>query len=216
MATLLERTAAELALEPKPRRRWWLRATISIVVLALVGTGIGWYSYVRSYQPLTFGNGPYNSVTPKTLKTLTDGIADTELLLVGPEGTTGTADYPVWNNGSHAVTINGLDRSGLGVPGLRLAWTPITSGPGGVVGAPGQGRAFPATIRPHTEIILQLVVAKAIGCASHSYFAIDSVPVRWSALDAHHVWQLTMQEGGSVLPIALCGPKSALAYVDKF
>jgi hypothetical protein len=216
MTTLLERAATELALQPKPHRRWWLRAIVAVVVLALLGGGIGWYDYVRSYQPLTLGNGPYSSVTPKTLKTLTDGVNDTELLLVGPSGTTGTADYPLWNDGNHSVTIDGLDRSGLGIPGLRLTWTPSSPGPGDVIGAPGQGRAFPVTIPPHDQVILQLTVVKLVRCAAHSTLVLQGVGVRWSSLGGHHTWQLPMREGGAVLPIAICGPNSALKYVDKF
>jgi hypothetical protein len=217
MTTLLERTAEELALQPQPQphRRWWLRAVIAVVVLALLGGGIGWYDYVRSYQPLTLGNGPYNSVTPKTLKTLTDGINDTELLLVGPYGTVGTADYPVVNNGNHPVRIDGLDRSASVPPGLRMAWTPGGSTPSGYVGLPSQGRGFPATIAPHSQIILQLIIAKDVRCAPHSSFVINGVGVRWSAIGGDHTWDIPMQLGGSVLPIALCGPKSALNYVDK-
>jgi hypothetical protein len=210
VTTLLER---EIAPPPGPprQRRIWLRALIAVVVLALIGLGIGWLVYLNTYQPLVMGNGPYGSVTPHTLKTIGDGIDDTNSILVGPPGTKGTADYPVWNNGSHAVTLLGLDASQAAL-GEVLTWTPIQAPKGGFVGEPGDGRAFPATIQPGHEVIVQDTVTQPVCSQGYRTASIIDIPIRWSALGVHHVWELWLQASTSTVPITVCPPKAALAH----
>jgi hypothetical protein len=187
------------------------------VALALIGTLIGVQVYINTYQPLTAGNGPVGSVTPNTLKTIGDGLDDTNSILVGPEGTTGTADYTIWNSGRHSVTLLGLDRSRGVIASEALTWTPITPDSRDEIGLPRDARAFPATIKPHDEIVVQVNVTQPRCGLNASPESIVGIPIRWSALNVHHVWQLGLNGQGSYdVPITVCPPKTALAHVSKF
>jgi hypothetical protein len=199
---------------PPRERRVWPRVLAGAVVLALIGAGTGVLIYVRAYQPLTTGNGPFGSITPKTLKTVGDGLEDTNSVLVGPAGTKGTADYPIYNSGPHALTLLGLDRSQSAPFGLVLTWAPATNDSSDEVGQLSDARTFPVTLQPHEEVIVQETVTQP-RCGKDSIPAsLLGIPIRWSALGVHHVFDLNLQPPGAIaVPITICPPKAALTHV---
>jgi hypothetical protein len=214
MTTLAEMPPA--VVDPPPRqRRIWLRVVVGVLVLTLIGAGTSWLIFINTYQPLTFGSGPVGSATPKTLKTIGDGIQDTNSIVVGPAGTKGTADYTILNGGHFSVTLLGIDSS-LRVFGQVLTWTPINP-PGGEAGLPSEGRAFPVTIKPGDEVVVQDTVTKpqCPGGPGTVTESITDIPIRWSALGVHHVWDVGLQDVAGNLPITVCPPKSALAHVTN-
>jgi hypothetical protein len=177
---------ARRPVQPQDRRRVWPLVVLAVALLAVIGVDIGRDVYAHRYQPLGPGSGPYGSFTPDTLKTLTDGIGDTHLILVGGIGTRGVVDHPVINLGKHQVTILGLDRSDAAREESRLGWASLMDRRGRPGGLPRDERPLPATIDPGHEIILQLDVVKP-ACAKGSTEILDDIPVRWSALGARRV-----------------------------
>jgi hypothetical protein len=199
---------------PPRKSRVWLRALAGLVALALVGGGIGVLVYAHTYQPLATGSGPFGSITPNTLKTLGDGLEDTNSIIVGPAGTKGTADITVMNNGSHAVRLLGLDQS-QAVLGESLSWASASDDSQQAIALLSDARQFPVTVPPHGEVVLQDTVTQPRCPSANGTQSIISIPVRWSALGVHHVWDLWLQGGSATVPITVCAPPSALAHVSN-
>jgi hypothetical protein len=202
--------------EPQPRKwRRWLVIGVAVLIVAVVGAAISWVSYVHTYQPLSDDGGLFGPAT-RSIKPVTDGISDTNWILVGPAGTSGTVDYTVTNEGRFAVKLLGLDRSQSNyVTGLR--WAPVNGPNGGGNGyEPGlvsESRALPVTVNPHTAVLVQVTVTQPrCGGNSGRDFGFDGVPIRWSALGVHHTWFMPLAENRDALPILLCPSKKAIAH----
>jgi hypothetical protein len=207
------------ATKPRPRTwRRWLVAGVAVAVVAVVGAALGGLMYSHSYQPLSDDGGLSGPATPRTIKTVTDGISDTNWILVGPAGTKGTVDYTVSNNGRFAVTLLGLDRGQSGsITGLR--WAPVNGPNGGGHGyEPGllsESRALPVTVSPHHTVLVQVTVTqpRCGGSNSGGDFGVSGVPILWSALGVHHNWFMPLAETqGVAMPIVLCPSKKAVAH----
>lgn len=221
MTTLLdEPTRAADAPAGRSRRFKVLAGLFAVVGLAAIGTGIGWIVYAHTYMPLTPGNGPFGSVTPRTLVTLSDGSENTEMWIPGPYRTSGVVDFPVFNNGSHAVKILGMgDSGGLAPHTITLRWGSLTPNAADEVGVPSDSRQLPVTIAPNNEVILEFTITKENSCAPHSRFTIGALPIRWSALGVHHQWDIPLGDQNSTAPlltVAFCAPHTALKDVSKF
>jgi hypothetical protein len=205
------------AVEPRPRtRRRWLVVAVGVLVIALVSAGVGGLVYIHSYQPLSDDGGLFGPAT-RSVQPVTDGISDTNWILVGPAGTRGTVDYTVTNTGRFAVRIIGLDRSQSGyVTGLR--WAPVNGPDGGgngyEAGLVSESRALPITVKPHAAVLVQVTVRqpRCGGSNSGRDFGFDGVPILWSALGMHHTWFMPLAENRDALPIVLCPSKKAIAH----
>jgi hypothetical protein len=204
----------------KPRTHTWRRWLVvgaAVLVVAVVGAALGGLVYVHSYQPLSDDGGLSGPAT-RSIKPVTDGISDTNWILVGPAGTKGTVDYTVSNNGRFAVTLLGLDRGQSGnITGLR--WAPV-NGPaaGGQPYEPGllsESRSLPVTVSPHGAVLVQVTVTqpRCGGNNSGRIFGFQGVPILWSALGVHHTWFMPLAEDqGVAQPIVLCPSKKAVAH----
>jgi hypothetical protein len=205
--------------EPQPRkRRRWLVVGVAVLVVAVVGAAVGWVTYIHSYQPLSDDGGLFGPAT-RTIRPVTDGISDTNWLLVGPAGTKGTVDYTVSNDGRFAVTILGLDQSeGGSVTGLR--WAPVNGpndgGDGYEPGLLSESRPFPVTVRPHDAVLLQVTVTQPrCGRANSGRdYEFSAIPIRWSALGVHHSWAMPVAEDHDARPIVVCPSAAAIAHID--
>jgi hypothetical protein len=209
MTTVLDSPVAAPAAPPH-KRRIWLSV---LVVLALVGAGIGWIVYINTYQPLSLTSGPYGTVTPKTMKTIGDGVTDTNLIVVGPAGTTATAIFPIANNGPRPVRLLGLGQ-GPSYIHESLTWSRLEPSSAQAPGLPGSAHAFPVTVQPGaTVLILDTVTQPTCSTgANPGTSSILSIPLRWSALGVHHVWSLPLQST-TTLPITVCPSTAALAHI---
>jgi hypothetical protein len=222
MTLALEADAPAAGPRPRTRRRW-LVAGLTVLVVALLGATVGWVVYVHSYQPLTDVGGPFELTGPATptIKPVTDGISDTNWILVGPAGTRGTVNYTVSNTGHFAATILVLDRSQGGyITGLR--WAPLNGPDGGGHGyEPGllsESRPLPVTVEPRGEVLVQVTVTqpKCGGSNSGRDFGLGAVPIQWSAVGVHHTWFMPLAADSAARPIVLCPSKKALAHIDQF
>jgi hypothetical protein len=207
------------AAEPQPRKwRRWLIVAVGILVVVLVGAAVGWLVYVHDYQPLSDDGGLFGPAT-RTIQPVTDGLTDTNWILVGPAGTKGTVDYTVSNDGRFAVRILGLDRSVYGVTGLR--WAPVNGPNGGgngyEAGLVSESRALPVTIDPRQAVLLQVTVTqpRCGGSNSGRDFGFSAIPVLWSALGVHHTWSMPVAESGPARPIVICPSRNALTHIDR-
>lgn len=218
MTTMLDR---DVEVSPRTRRRrfQWPPVIAGIVILAVIAAGIGSLVYVDTYQPLSQDvNSLSGPATDKTVQQITDGFNDTYFILVGPTGTRGVVDYTFGNLGRFPVKIAGLDRSEA--PGIAdVRWSYFAPDPTheDELGLVSESRPFPVTLKPNQSIVLQVAVTQPRCGPTGAFFAIGGVPLKWSALGVHHVWNFTMaaaQDGA--MPILLCPDKAELAHIDKF
>ena len=129
-------------------------------------------------------------------------------------------DYAVQNDGRFALQVLGLDRSQSNLIS-SLRWAPVNGqSSDGTPYEPGlvsESLPFPVTLKPHSQVILEVNVTQPRGCKDHNA-AIDptitQVPVRWSALGVHHTWFLELQASQFIAkPVVLCPTRSVLAHL---
>ncbi|HTW21194.1 MAG TPA: hypothetical protein VME70_13395 [Mycobacteriales bacterium] len=220
MTTELNSDAAVAAVPPR-RRRTWPRIAMCMLVLALFGAGIAAVVYARTYQPLSGAVGGGFGPATSTVAAISDGIEDTNYILVGPTGTTGVVSYTIGNVGRFAVRILGLSPQGsYGVTGVR--WSDESEhnpGNGAALGLVSESHSFPMTLQPNETIFLQVSVRK-FDCVNGGAPLVSGVALRWTALHVRHVWTLRLQSAtvggpdGADVPIVLCPSRSALAHID--
>jgi hypothetical protein len=194
---------------PLWRRRWLLVCIVAVVVLAVVGVGVGALVYVHTYQPLEPGD--FGATGGLHAQPLTDGVADTRIVVIGPTGTQARVDFSVRNNGSHDVRLLGLPANS-GVD--RIAWGPYVDGNQLLGGTAAEAKPFPMTLRAGHEISLWVYVTQP-NCSGGGYGLLSAIPLRWSALGVHHVYDLALNTS-PFLPIMNCPPHKALKYIDHF
>jgi hypothetical protein len=201
---------------PPRRRRVWLLVTVGVVVFALIGGGIGWLVYIHTYQPLADGGG--SGRPTRSIQATWDGTVDTRLVIVGPQGTTGVAEYVIRNDGGFPVRLLGLDKSQAAFFVTGMKWSSLSAdnhGNGSAQGLLSQARNFPVTLQPNESVFIQLAVIKP-KCQSGIDLEMTGIPIRWSALGVHHVWNYALTVGGATeLPISACPSKSALEHIDN-
>lgn len=203
---------------PEPRRRWSRRriavtAAVTVLLLAIVGTGLGWAVYANTYQPIgPAGFGESGPTMRQNMKVVSDHLGDHTFIGVGPATASITANYTIANNGSHDIVILGPD-NGLSSAPLKLQWSaPTVEAPDSAFTSPTyptDARPFPATLKAHHSIELYVTLAKT-GCPPHAYYEIFGVPIRWKALGVHHVTVMPLAANSDFYPIALCVPAEAL------
>jgi len=209
-------------LPPAPRIEWapppnrWRqlrRAAAILVVLALVGGGIGWLTYIHHYQPVGAGSsaGP---LTLDTVARVTNGLDAASYVVLGPAGTKATLSYAIRNNGHFDIKVLGSDQDS----DIRYQWAPssipVPSG-GGRASNLSDARDLPATLPAHEEIQLFVTVTKQ-SCSPHSSSIVQSLPIRWQALGVHHTTWLDLDPRELLAPIATCYPRSALRHLERF
>jgi hypothetical protein len=218
MTTLLDgETSAPEAPPGRSRRFKIITALVIAIVLGVVGTGIWALVYINTYQPLSSSPTLFGPATPKTLKVISDGITDSNYILVGPRGTRGTAIYTLSNNGSHSVRIDGLAGSQyFGRPTAK--WSPLVPQPETgdyTAGLPTEARSFPTTLRPGWQIVLQLTLTQPDCRRGEAPSSLDVLPLRWSALGVHHVYDFDLTQASQNMPVIVCPPAAALERVDR-
>ena len=119
MSIALDRNPATLenAARPRPRRRWpWV--VIGLIAATLGALMIGAWVWTGHYQPLT--GGGLIVVQSRDVETQwKENTFGTEVVLLQPRGgQTASAQFQLWNEGDHAVTVESL--------GLD-SWIPTTS-----------------------------------------------------------------------------------------
>lgn len=186
---------------------------VTLLLLAIIGTGIGWAVYVNTYQPLgPAGFGETGPTMRQNMKMVTDHLGDTTFVGVGATGTPITANYTIANNGSHDIVILGPDNAMAALP-LKLEWAPPTvrlgDGSGTSPAYPADARPFPKTVKAH-EAIEIFVTVNEPQCPAHGFYEFFGVPIRWKAMGVHHVTVMPLAPNGDFYPIAPCAPPEAL------
>ena len=190
-----------------PAVEWWdrwgwppvpLRIVIVLLLAGVLAGAAARLDYVYSFQPFGFGSGgvgptPYGG----SVKTASDGLADTEYVLVGTPGTTGTVEYPLGNRSDQDVRVLGL------APGTRITslhWSTLRD--------PFTRQSFPMTLRAHDSLTLLVTVTKPTFCGEGRYDALIGIPIRYEAMGVAHTYVLSLAPGGpfgdSNIPILLC------------
>lgn len=186
----------------RPRRlpRWALPALVVLLLLGvLAGAGLR-IANVYSFQPLGSGSGgvgplPYGG----PMETANDGLVDTQYVLVGPAGVTGTVQYPLGNNSDQPVRLLGL---GSGASITSLNWATESD--------PSTPRTFPITLQPHESLTLLVTVTKPTFCGGGTFYSVIGLPIRYEAMGVTHTYVLALQTGeqnNQYLPIVLCVPE---------
>jgi hypothetical protein len=203
---------AQTASEPTSvRYRWWQRrwitvAVVSVVVIGLASYAIGRVVYAHTYQPLE--HGEFESIGGLNAKPLSDGVDDSTNAVFGPAGTQARVELSLRNNGSHEVRLLGLP-AGSAID--RIAWGPYLDRSQYLGGTVAEARPFPVTLRAHGEISIWVYVTKP-NCTGGGTDTLTSVPLRWSALGATHVYSIALDSGFPSL--MLCPARSALKDID--
>jgi hypothetical protein len=216
MTSVLEAPLASADEPGRTRRRWpWVAGALAL--LLLIGATVTGVVYAHTYQPLSADGGLTGPASERTIKSISDGLRDTNWVLVGPAGTRGVVDYTLANNGPFAVTIQGLDRSrSYGITGLR--WAPVNGPNGGGNGyEPGlvsESRSLPVTIPAHSAVLIQVTVTQFRCTRFISGQTVSDIPIRWSGVGVHHSWDLQLVASQFNRPIVMCPSKSVLAHVD--
>jgi hypothetical protein len=192
-------------------RRWILLSAIGLVIALVLAGGISFLVYGSTYQPLSWGDTA--GVVSPSLKTIGDGLDDTDLILVGPKGTTGAVRYALANRGSDPVRILADSNNFDSIPVVKLAWEPemMDGAIGG--GTVAQERPLPVTIPAHNEIALWITTIQP-ACSGSGWSTEVQVNIRWSALGWHHSTWLQLGTQSIFLPIVTCPPKSALSHIN--
>jgi hypothetical protein len=191
------------------RRRWLWVTSLTLVVLAGVGVGVGILVYQHNYQPLVPGS--FGSMSGPHARPLTDGIQDTQIIVVGPAGTHARLTYSLANAGDHNVRLLGLP-SNSGID--RITWGPALDHNQLLGGTAAEARPFPMTLHAGSMISLWVYLTQP-NCGGTPY-SLTGIPLRWSAYGDDHVYTLPLDNDASALPITFCAPHKALKYVDHF
>lgn len=180
--------------------RWTLPIVVGLLIVgALAGAGAR-VAYVYSFQPFGFGGGfigpePYGG----NIKIASDGLADTEYVLVGAPGARGTVAFPFGNDSDQDVRVLGAESNDDLIASLR--WASNTD-------AAPIPHSFPMTLKAHQSMTLLVTVTKPSYCGSGRYDAIIGIPIRYEAFGVTHTYQLPLRPGSPLdhdhLPIALC------------
>jgi len=182
------------------------------LVLALLVVGVGSVLvYVNSYQPLEAGN--FGEMPSGALKAVTDGIIDTNYIITGPTGSTGSFGFSIQDGGSHPVSV--LGPGGYIPAGVSLRWVPVHMGRDEFVdGTLATSRAFPAPISAGGQILIYVIVRRP-ACDASEESGFENIPLQWEALGVNHVYTVSLSDplGVQGLPVQLCYPATALRYI---
>jgi hypothetical protein len=103
-----------------------------------------------------------------------------------------------------------------------LRWAPVNGPNGGgygyEAGLVSESRPLPVTIPAHGAILLQLDVTQP-ACPNFPKVGttptVVGLPIRWSGLGVHHIWQLQLLPDQLNQPITLCPSAVALAHIPR-
>jgi hypothetical protein len=188
VTTTVVGSAQQSADHPRSRRRIAIGIGVGVALVAIVAA-LGFWRYAATYAPLENAGwaGPYHVTGQPDVARHSTDLGD-ELYLRGPVGTEAQWITGIWNNGSHAVTIDSYLNNGLVT---RVQWTPYVLQPGGdVTGRRLPPRSLPAEIGPHQTIRVLITVRKPAGCSNGVYVNTDSVRFNWHALGVHHDYDM--------------------------
>jgi hypothetical protein len=194
------------------RRRLWVSLAVVAALLAVAIGSAGWLIYIHTYAPLgdAGGMGP---ATPRTVRTVGDGLVDTRWVLLGAAGTTGVVDYAVANQGARPIRLLGLEQPApYAVTGMTWADLSHNPGYGATLGTLKDARTLPMTLQPQESVFLQVHVTKP-RCHNLAMTQITDLPIRWEALGVHHMWDYQLDGSDTSLPIDFCPTKSLLAHL---
>jgi hypothetical protein len=180
---------------PAARGRWRKVAVVGACVLlvAAIGTGLGFWRYAAAYAPLNPGGffGPYGNANLVKI-----GMQDTDLgeefYVKGPAGTQAAVITALANDGSHDVVIQRIESNPLIA---NIAWSRYVLRPGGnVTGVRLPLRSLPASIPAHSRIRVVITLRKP-RCANRPIVNLDQLVVHWHALGVDHAYQWPFADG---------------------
>jgi hypothetical protein len=191
-------------------RRWRVVLAVAVACLALVASvlGIAFAVYAHTYQPLQPGS--FFVLRGLHAQALTDGFHDTRMIVIGPAGTQARVEYSLENSGSRPVRILGV-QSNSGID--RAQWGPFQGRGQLLGGSPQEARNFPMTLPAHSQVSLWIYVTQP-DCSHGAGGTLTGIPIRWSALGVHHVYDLAL-DGDEFLPVTICPPRSAFRHIDQ-
>ena len=183
------------------RRTPWVALGV-VLMLALIGLITRDTVYAHTYMPLRLA-GASGALT-KTLKIETDGGTEFRYLLSGPQGTVGTQYFTLFNSGSHPVRVLGIVGADQGLH-ESVGWLPEAAPGARTPAREVPARPFPVVVPPHGVVIVTHSEMQP-ACGGGGGNEASGIGLRWSALGVQHVFDVSEEIGGEVLPIMTCPP----------
>jgi hypothetical protein len=188
-----------------PRPRWLPPLLVALLLLGVLAGAAARINDVYSFQPFGEGSGSLGTSTWDTVKIANDGLADTEYLLVGPPGTTGTVMYAIGNLSDTDLRVLGLGQDSLVT---SVGWSTLTD---------RTVRPFPMTLKAHESLTLVVTVTKPTYCGGGTFQSLTGIPIRYDAFGVTHTYVLPLRPGGMIahddIPIDLCIPDHQSPHV---
>jgi hypothetical protein len=158
---------ADTELERPPERTSWSRrtrltiwASIAFVVLLAVGLGVGLKltALDDDYGPLTSGSTGGIGLAAGVREDA-DGFSNARL--VTPGNRTTRVFSSLGNDGSHSVVVTSVENDDITV---GAQWAPWPGNGGEIFGPQTHWRAFPATVRADSEVLLRVTIRRPPHC----------------------------------------------------
>jgi hypothetical protein len=211
--------APPAAVTPAPRRpHFWLKLVAAGLVLALIGAGIGVLVYIQTYRPY-LAQGQISGPPLGAMRAVTDGVQDpTRYILVGPMGSTGTAELSLHNYGVRTVKILGLSADQRQY--LSIRWITYPRDGNVLGGGFRESRAFPVALPPNGEVGFFVTATKPnCGKGDNAYTSeFDTLRLDTVSMGVNHMVALNLGTGsgsGGYAPIDICSPTAALHHLSK-
>ncbi len=218
---MAETTSTEPSPEVPRTARSFLRAhrvgsALAVVAVVLVGCLVFSVVYVNTYQPLA--EGPWGYGPAGALKTVGDGIFETNTILTGRRGLTGELGFSITNDGWRSVSLSGLnDASSIAPWLLTIGWVPVGDDPKRPVPPIATERRFPAPVDPGQTIMVYATFRKPICHSNGELWSVSSINLEWEAFGENHTYTEPLaQSAFGPLPVYLCFPTAALKHIVSF
>lgn len=172
-------------------RRRVIGAAVSLLVLAGIGFGLGFWRYAASYAPLQPGNfsGLYRTAANAHFHEFSTDLGD-EMYVSGPPGATVDLIVALENDGDHPVTVQRFERLD-GVADVR--WSKYVTRPGGnAFGEPLPLQALPAHLAAHQTIRLVMTLRRPHCGPDGGWGSTNAVTLYWEALGVHHAFDMPL------------------------
>jgi hypothetical protein len=183
---------------PPRRRQWWrtlwFLAPLLFLVVLVAARVVYWRTSI-AYRPLELA-GPAGAAVgqPSHVAVVPGGLRST-----APTGTEQLFEFPLRNDGIHALDINAVTAQDDAVVGVQWAANFVQAGHR----VPSPTHALPAHVPGHATVNLQLLVRQPACTKGTARYLAAVVTIHWHAMISPHATRLNLL-AGNPHRIALC------------